>query len=322
MKSYSVDGVVSGSLAYVNKQYALDLTFKNVAASWTFTTAKLIYIGGYNVLQGTASLGTLSNGSSKVVSFLFTRDSTDDSEFLPMRIAISDGISYTDTIDLILPITGDNIYTKPPVIASTGYTVDGVANGTLEYLNKKYALGVSVKNTGGLASITATLLPKKGYTVQQGISALGAMATDGSKTATFEFTRDSSDNGTALPMDIRVTDNKKYTDTLHITLGISGSKIFDDAGVNDLTPTTNRISVIPNPAAGSAKLLMELYREGNVTLTFTDIMGRTVRTMHAGSFAQGASVYELPLEGMTRGIYTIRLECSSGEQHITWLVLQ
>ncbi len=321
VKGYSLDGVPNGTIEYLNKEFTVTVTLKNVAANWTFTTAKLASDDLYDVTQGTSSLGSLSAGALKTVSFSFQRNGNDDDENLPLKIVLSDGNTYSDTEYVTIPITGDNIYTKPPVVAPQSYSIDGVPNGSLEYINKKYQLDLSLKNSGGPASITAILIPRTGYSIQQGISALGNIATEASKTAMFQFTRDSSDDGHSLPMDIAISDNNTYKDTIHLNIAITGNKVLTDAVAT--TPAISpRMYVIPNPAINSAKLMLSLLRETDVTLRITDLMGRTIKTLTPGAFAEGQSEYELPLEGLSGGVYILHLESSAGEHYVTRLVLQ
>ncbi|HET9136327.1 MAG TPA: S8 family serine peptidase [Candidatus Kapabacteria bacterium] len=109
--SFSIDDVDSASLKYINKQYKLGVKFINIATAST-VAAKLLYIGGYNVLQGTSSLGALNPNETGKATFMFTRDSTDngDGTLLPMQIALSSGTTYRDTVWIYVPISGHESY--------------------------------------------------------------------------------------------------------------------------------------------------------------------------------------------------------------------
>jgi subtilisin family serine protease len=127
---YKIDGVDKGGLDYANKEYTIDVTFKNYMSAGTGIQAQLLPIdgtvtlnGGYTVQLGTSILGAMSAQQSLVGSFKFTRDGTDNGagSQLPLYFAISygtstvEGAKYYDTLIINVNITGDNIYVSSVV---------------------------------------------------------------------------------------------------------------------------------------------------------------------------------------------------------------
>jgi hypothetical protein len=81
-------------------------------------------------------------------------------------------------------------------------------------------------------------------------------------------------------------------------------------------------SAAPNPAATSATLRYELKTAAPVSVTITNLLGATVRTIPTTS-RQAVGAHELPvsLSGLANGVYLVRL--STGEQiQTTRLVVQ
>ncbi len=116
---FSIDDIDSAALLYLNKQYKLSVTFKNVAAAAT-VTAKLLAIKGYNVIQGSSSLGSLNSNEVGKATFTFTRDSSDDGETLPMKIALFNGSTYHDTVWIYVPILDNQIFHPAGVSNNAG----------------------------------------------------------------------------------------------------------------------------------------------------------------------------------------------------------
>jgi subtilisin family serine protease len=122
---FSVDGVDKGSLAYLNKTYSLNVTFKNFMGPGSGIIAKLLHVdgtatdnGGYSIQLGTANLGTMNALGQAVGAFKFTRDTTDQGagSQLTLFFAISYGTAtvenqkYYDTLRVNIDITGDGGY--------------------------------------------------------------------------------------------------------------------------------------------------------------------------------------------------------------------
>ncbi|WP_205711148.1 T9SS type A sorting domain-containing protein [Hymenobacter sp. HDW8] len=86
--------------------------------------------------------------------------------------------------------------------------------------------------------------------------------------------------------------------------------------------TALRLTAAPNPAATTATLSYELTTAAPVTVSITNLMGATVRTLPTTS-RQAIGAHELPLslKGLANGVYLVRV--STGNQiQTTRLVVQ
>ncbi|MBS1903920.1 MAG: S8 family peptidase [Bacteroidetes bacterium] len=324
ISSYSVDGTPSGTLNYLNKQYALSITFRNLLGNnGNALSVRLVQQGGYTVQQASASFGALNTDATANGVFKFTRDSSDDGMQLPMVFYVTDGAKYKDSLYLTLEITGDNVWvdTTKPNLSINSYSIDGKTNGSLDYINKQYDLSVTFKNTGGAANFTATLLPKSGYTVHSTAVSLGTIASGGTKSGDFLFVRDTTDNGKQLPMDIQVQ-SSDYSATLHLTVSITGDNVYVDAVPTVSGNRTSDLRVSPNPASTVAMAYFNLAGESRVAISISDMLGRTVGSYDAGVFAAGANRWELPVAGLASGVYIVRLQTGEGDILVSRVVIK
>ncbi len=78
---------------------------------------------------------------------------------------------------------------------------------------------------------------------------------------------------------------------------------------------TSSMELYPNPAANSAKLNYSLNKSGNVMVTVTDIMGRTVKTINQGAQVAGTA-YQLDLNtsDMANGTYFYTISLNGEKQ--------
>ena len=60
-----------------------------------------------------------------------------------------------------------------------------------------------------------------------------------------------------------------------------------ESGLNDIDATVASVNMYPNPVTTTAKLNYALAESGKVTITVTDIMGRTVQTINKGQQSAG-----------------------------------
>ena len=118
--------------------------------------------------------------------------------------------------------------------------------------------------------------------------------------------------GTAIYQNAKLTNpdmskakGMAYIDTI---MGYACPRIVNalglNVGVNNLDPVQNTFSIYPNPATSSAYLKLENgVRDENITVTVTDISGRTVETL-TWSAAQ-SKIIRLDLKDYAEGIYVI-----------------
>ncbi len=210
-----------------------------------------------------------------------------------------------------------------PGLVITGYTIDGVSNDSLKYINKQYTLGVVFKNVVGFGStLTAKLIKIDGYTVQQPSSSLGSMNAEQSNTGSFKFTRDSTDDGSMLPMTFYLTDGKTYKDTVELIVPIKSDEVYFDAGIRNANAISNTLRTAPNPASNNATAYFTLSEAGTIKFSISDMLGRTVRSFDAGTYEPGENRFELPINELSAGVYVVKLESNNGEQIVTRMILQ
>ena len=104
--------------------------------------------------------------------------------------------------------------------------------------------------------------------------------------------------------------------TLYITSGpgvyrlalADAVSVADGADAEGLRVT----SVYPNPAGETATLVLSLDGPRSLTLTVTDVLGRTVRTADLGARAAGTHSVEVRIGGLAPGRYLARVSDARG----------
>ena len=64
----------------------------------------------------------------------------------------------------------------------------------------------------------------------------------------------------------------------------------------------------PNPTRGATALTLSLDVAESVRVTVTDVLGRTVATIHDGAIAAGQTALSLDASGLAPGVYVVRAE--------------
>jgi len=219
--------------------------------------------------------------------------------------------------------------TTVPGIAITDYSVDGVHQGGLNYLDKKYSLTITFKNfmgpssgSGVSAGVQVHLLPMPGYTVQQGAANLGVMTSLQSIVGAFQFTRDSTDNGAGfqLPLYFGVTygsatvEGLKYYDTLILNLNITGDGPYIQQGVEDRNLNVFDLgNTFPNPVSGEATIRFELSDRQFAKLSLCDVLGREISILSEGLTDAGSHSVKFNVHTLENGVYIYKLEASDGQ---------
>lgn len=96
----------------------------------------------------------------------------------------------------------------------------------------------------------------------------------------------------------------------------SNARTEPTAGINDV-PVRFRVSVIPNPAITTAKLLYELPADGRVSIQLFDVLGRVIQTVTDANKPAGFHNAELDLSSLQQGMYYYRITVRSAKT--TWL---
>jgi hypothetical protein len=94
--------------------------------------------------------------------------------------------------------------------------------------------------------------------------------------------------------------NNLYIDDVHLHTGAGA------AGVNAVI-LDNAVSVYPNPAAESATIGFTVNKAGNVSVSVTDALGRTVADFGARYLQKGMQRIAIPVSTLAAGVYTIRV---------------
>jgi hypothetical protein len=88
------------------------------------------------------------------------------------------------------------------------------------------------------------------------------------------------------------------------------------AGINNV-PARFRVSVIPNPAITTAKILYELPADGRVLIQLFDVLGREIQTVVDASKLAGFHNAELNVSALQHGMYYYRITVRSAKT--VWL---
>ncbi len=105
--------------------------------------------------------------------------------------------------------------------------------------------------------------------------------------------------------------------------GSSGDYIYTataDVVVGDVASTPAPVvafelgAPMPNPARGRTRLPLQLDRPGPVTVTVVDGQGRQVRTVERRDRPAGASVVDVPTDGLAAGAYVVVVDAPGGRR--------
>lgn len=88
------------------------------------------------------------------------------------------------------------------------------------------------------------------------------------------------------------------------------------ASINNV-PVRFRVSVIPNPAITTAKILYELPADGRVLIQLFDLLGREIQTLVDAGKPAGVHNAEFNVAGLQHGMYFYRITVKSAKQ--VWL---
>jgi photosystem II stability/assembly factor-like uncharacterized protein len=237
--AYWLDGVASDSLGAVGAFADLKVTFKNFVAAGSNLTAKLLTRTGYTTVSPAVSLGSLATDATVQGDFQIARTGVYSEGRMPIRFAVTDGASYDDTLELLLPLR------KVP-----GFVVERLAR-----------FGQSVKRVSNTSAWAAA----------------GFQPTSGQATAIFYRERagvwaDSAvlGDGLAAPYDVEALDSlTAYFGTgptngaAAVVYTLDGGKNFTSAFVSSFTPFVNTIHffdtkngiLIGDPPKGTSSVL-------------------------------------------------------------------
>ncbi len=142
VSSYSIDGVTSDSLR-PGQKHLLTVTFKNTMGAGANLSAKPISSLGAQLSTVAASLGTMSESATATGNFQITRTGVFSEGNLPVRFAVTDGSSYTDTIFVLLPLsrTPGFVQDRPAI---QGSSIKRVSN------NVAWAAFGNLNSSGGI----------------------------------------------------------------------------------------------------------------------------------------------------------------------------
>lgn len=87
--------------------------------------------------------------------------------------------------------------------------------------------------------------------------------------------------------------------------GGSGTPVQDISGVQE-------VSIFPNPASGSATLLVKASEAQVFSIRITDVTGRNVYQKEHNKLVTGSNSFTLPLAGLNAGVYTVTLSTGKG----------
>ncbi|MCW5900101.1 MAG: T9SS type A sorting domain-containing protein [Flavobacteriales bacterium] len=91
-------------------------------------------------------------------------------------------------------------------------------------------------------------------------------------------------------------------------------------GVEEIALGGGGLLVVPNPAAGQAQAVIHLDKAGRTELDLIDVLGRTIATPYQGHMAAGTHRMDLPIGGLTSGVYFLRLRTGMVEKVARFIV--
>lgn len=100
--------------------------------------------------------------------------------------------------------------------------------------------------------------------------------------------------------------NTVYLDDINL----NGAQV----GLEELLGEGDALMVVPNPASGEARAVIQLARGGEVRVQLLDVLGRSLRELHNGNMAQGQHRVELPVNELPQGMYFIRVQQGDRQQ--------
>lgn len=93
-----------------------------------------------------------------------------------------------------------------------------------------------------------------------------------------------------------------------------------DLSVIDLTPESN-IRLVPNPAQGNGAIWLDIFQSTHVRADMFDLTGRMVQPLYQGILPAGSHQIPFDLNGVSKGIYAIRVKIN-GEWQTHQLIVQ
>jgi len=118
----------------------------------------------------------------------------------------------------------------------------------------------------------------------------------------------------------------------HVELKMSGSNISyrvfkfpwktpTQSAVGKDEDRKENITIFPNPASLQTSVIYSLAAASDATLIVEDNLGRTVKTFELGGQQSGVHSFTLPVSALARGVYSCKLQTSTGV-NVTKLVVQ
>ena len=98
--------------------------------------------------------------------------------------------------------------------------------------------------------------------------------------------------------------------TNDVILNATGAKIV--TGVPSINGSSIDFSVYPNPANDNMVVSTDVYGNNNVTVTLTDMMGRTLQTINAGNITDGSYNFNFDVSTLANGVYFANVITDNG----------
>lgn len=75
--------------------------------------------------------------------------------------------------------------------------------------------------------------------------------------------------------------------------------------------------ILPNPSQGDSRLQIYLPKPGRADIRLYDALGREVKMIHSGDLQRGKHTFEIQAEGLSQGLYYIRMNMDEGQMGFT-----
>ncbi|NPD44091.1 MULTISPECIES: M28 family peptidase [unclassified Lentimicrobium] len=89
------------------------------------------------------------------------------------------------------------------------------------------------------------------------------------------------------------------------------SPILNTSTVEMPKTENGKIEIFPNPAISNARINFYLEQNQYTEVSLLNNMGQTISTLHQGEMTSGIFQIELPLEGLSQGLYFVKIEATN-----------
>jgi hypothetical protein len=87
-------------------------------------------------------------------------------------------------------------------------------------------------------------------------------------------------------------------------------------GINEAGSNFNSLNLYPNPAKGKAEINIDLLKSGNATVQIYNLSGKRIRNIFSGPLTAGENKLSIDLQGLSSGMYLVKVEVEGKSQFL------